>query len=262
MLASSRIPEPTRGRALYRARLLVCICLSTANSALAQPAKVPEGRRMPSGGDTRKAALPAKEPAAKIGKIYVTGNDVTQDRVILNAMGLFPGQTLRYPEVKAAERKLGELGIFDTNPDYAPTIAVLESKDGFGVYKDILVRVTETPTGRMSIMPAITRNGFAISLMVDERNFDLFRIPTSLADIWDGRAFRGAGQKLQMNLVEITVLPCPLPNIAALERFNALRFVTESFVDAYPELLTDTLDGLEKLLEDLSALRKSFRAKE
>src|ERR1019366_4434916 len=44
-------------------------------------------------------------------------------------------------------------------------------------------------------------NGVVGSIVLNERNFDLFRLPTSFADFFDGRAFRGAGQELRIEAV-------------------------------------------------------------
>jgi outer membrane protein insertion porin family len=48
--------------------------------------------------------------------------------------------------------------------------------------------------------------GIVGSIILNERNFDIFRFPTSLADIFDGRAFRGAGQELRVEAVPGTQL--------------------------------------------------------
>jgi outer membrane protein insertion porin family len=48
--------------------------------------------------------------------------------------------------------------------------------------------------------------GLVGSVVLNERNFDLFRPPTSLADILEGRAFRGAGQEFRLEAVPGTQL--------------------------------------------------------
>ena len=49
-----------------------------------------------------------EKPKAKIGQIIIIGNDITQDRVIRNAIDLYPGQVLQYPAVRLAERNLAD----------------------------------------------------------------------------------------------------------------------------------------------------------
>src|SRR5260370_21779105 len=66
---------------------------------------------------------------AKVGIIDIVGNDVTQERVIRRVIGLYPGQDLRYPELRIAENDLARLGIFHIDPDKGirPTLTVLET---------------------------------------------------------------------------------------------------------------------------------------
>src|SRR5262245_25359710 len=45
-------------------------------------------------------------PRYKLGQIIILGNDITRDRVILDAMDLAPGQVLSYPEIRLAEQRL------------------------------------------------------------------------------------------------------------------------------------------------------------
>src|SRR6185437_2479985 len=53
----------------------------------------------------------------RVGRIIIDGNSVTRDRVIMNQLGLYPGQILQYPELENARIRLSRLGIFDqANP--------------------------------------------------------------------------------------------------------------------------------------------------
>ncbi|MBI1830195.1 MAG: BamA/TamA family outer membrane protein, partial [Planctomycetes bacterium] len=137
----------------------------------------------------------------------IVGNTVTQDRVIRRMLqGIQPGQVLRYPELRIAERDLARLNIFEMNPDKGvrPTIQVLDSP---GPFKDILVKVEETRTGSLMLGAGINSdNGFVGSIVLNERNFDILRFPTSFSDVLEGRAFRGAGQELRIEAVPGTVI--------------------------------------------------------
>lgn len=144
-----------------------------------------------------------RSAAHKVGQVIVVGNEVTQDRVIRRVLGLYPGQTLRYPELREAERNLARLNIFEVKPDQGirPTVTVLDP-DSPGEYKDVLVQVKETHTGSFMIGAGVNSdNGIVGSIVLNERNFDIFRFPTSVADIFEGRAFRGAGQELRIEAV-------------------------------------------------------------
>jgi len=139
----------------------------------------------------------------RVGNIFVEGNTVSQDRVILNQLDLRPGQILQYPLIRDAEMRLIRLGIFDAeNP---PSIEVVQNEFD-NMFKDIRVRVNETRTGQFMIGAGVNSNsGVNGSIVLNERNFDLFRFPTSWDDFRDGRAFRGAGQEFRLEAVPATI---------------------------------------------------------
>ncbi len=141
------------------------------------------------------------QPQAYVGEVIIVGNSVTKDRVIRRVLGIYPGQVLRYPELRVGERDLARLGIFDINPELGirPTVQALESP---GPYKDVLVKVNETRTGSIMLGAGVSSDsGIVGSIVLNERNFDIFRLPTSFADFFDGKAFRGAGQELRIEAV-------------------------------------------------------------
>lgn len=138
------------------------------------------------------------QPQSYVGTVDIIGNTVTKDRVIRRMLGFYPGQVLRYPELRNAERDLARLNIFEMNPELGirPTVTALENPTP---YKDVLVRVQETRTGSLMLGAGFnSNNGIVGSIVLNERNFDLFRFPTSFSDFFEGRAFRGAGQELRI----------------------------------------------------------------
>lgn len=142
------------------------------------------------------------KPMAYVGQVIIVGNTVTQDRVIRRMLQeLQPGQILRYPELGYAERDLARLGLFEMNPELGirPTVQALDTP---GPFKDILVKVQETRTGSLMFGAGVNSDsGIVGSIVLNERNFDIFRFPTSFADLWEGKAFRGAGQELRIEAV-------------------------------------------------------------
>ena len=139
-----------------------------------------------------------EKPQSYVGEVIIVGNNVTQDRVIRSMLGLYPGQILRYPELKLAESNLARLGIFEMNPELGqrPSVTAIESP---GPFKDVLVKVQETRTGTFMLGAGVNSNsGLVGTIALNERNFDLFKFPTSFADFIDGKAFRGAGQELRI----------------------------------------------------------------
>ncbi len=153
------------------------------------------------------AAAPpaAKKAAARVGQIIIVGNEITRQDVILREVPLYPGQVLSLPELRAAERKLRRLGLFECKPDGSvkPTVKVLDNPaDPDSPFKDVLISVQEANTGSMMFGLGVnSKGGLAGSIVLQERNFDLFRFPTSLDDLTSGRAFRGAGMTFRLELI-------------------------------------------------------------
>jgi outer membrane protein assembly complex protein YaeT len=134
----------------------------------------------------------------RVGQVQVRGNEVTKQNVILRQLGpaLRPGQVLQYPEVEAAEARLNRLGIFDA--ENRPRITVVQNEFDSPM-KDLIVEVQETRTGQFMIGGSVNSNaGLNGSIVLNERNFDITRIPTSWDDFRYGRAFRGAGQEFRL----------------------------------------------------------------
>ncbi len=136
-----------------------------------------------------------EQPPVRVGNIFIVGNTRTRQNVILRQVPLFPGEILSFPDVLEAEKNLARLDIFNS-PDGSvrPTVRVLdpESPNGF---RDILITVEEQNTGTFQIGAGVTSDaGFTGSIIINERNFDITRFPTSFDDFLSGNAFRGAGQ--------------------------------------------------------------------
>jgi outer membrane protein assembly factor BamA len=149
-----------------------------------------------------------ERPPARVGQIFIAGNDVTRQNVILRQVPLYPGQILTYPDLRVAERNLAKLNIFESNPEKGvrPTLSVLDNNDD-SPFKDVLVQVKETTTGSFLVGVGVNSDaGLTGSIVLNERNFDLFRPPTSLEDFFSGRAFRGGGQEFRIEAVPGTQL--------------------------------------------------------
>jgi outer membrane protein assembly complex protein YaeT len=132
----------------------------------------------------------------RVGRVIIEGNDVTQDRVILNQLDLRPGQIFDYTKIEEAQMRLARLGIFD--PEDPPRVEVIPNEFD-SLFKDIRVRVKETRTGQFMIGGSVNSDyGFSGNITINERNFDICRLPTSWDDFRYGRAFRGAGQELRI----------------------------------------------------------------
>jgi outer membrane protein assembly factor BamA len=146
-----------------------------------------------------------EEPQARVGQIIIIGNDRTAQNVILRQMPIYPGQVLSYPDLKVAEANLARLNIFEMSPDGSTRPTVEVRNNPFmpdSPFKDVIVNVRETSTGSLMFGLGVNSDaGFTGSIVLNERNFDLFRLPTSLEDAISGNAFRGAGQEFRIEAV-------------------------------------------------------------
>ena len=144
-----------------------------------------------------------ERPPLRVGRVIIVGNTVTEDRVIRRALGIYPGQVLRLPELRLAEANLTRLGIFETDPQKGsrPVVQAIDNQDDPNV-KDIIVHVKETHTGTFNVGAGFnTNNGLVGTITLNERNFALNRIPTSWEDFLEGRAFRGGNQELNIQAI-------------------------------------------------------------
>jgi hypothetical protein len=91
-------------------------------------------------------AEPAEKDPARVGQIFIIGNENVKQDVILRQVPLFPGQVLTYPALRDAERNLEKTGLFGVDPENGirPTVRVVDSGDGSG-FKDIIITVEEKP---------------------------------------------------------------------------------------------------------------------
>lgn len=144
-----------------------------------------------------------ERPPDRVGRVIVSGNDVTRQNVILRQVPVYPGQILEYPALAQAERNLARLGIFEMDPEKGqrPTVTVLDPFSD-NPCKDILVQVQETQTGSLLFSVGVNSDaGLQGSVVLNEKNFDITRWPTSFDDLFSGRAFRGAGQEFRLEAV-------------------------------------------------------------
>jgi outer membrane protein insertion porin family len=177
-----------------------------------------------------------ERPPARVGQIFIIGNERTRDNVILRQVPLFPGQILTFPDLDIAKANLMRLGIFTGGPGQGgpggaggppPEVNVLD-REGDSEFKDIEIRVNEANTGSLMFGVGVNSNtGLVGTIVLNEHNFDLFNPPTSLQDFLNGRAWRGAGQNFR-----ITAMPGSI-----LQMYNV------SFIEPY---LFDTRNSLQE----------------
>lgn len=74
----------------------------------------------------------------RVGQIFIAGNTVTRDNVILRQVPFFPGQVLSVDDVRTAEKNLDRLKLFKVKCK----IEVLDA-DSDSTFKDLLIVVEE-----------------------------------------------------------------------------------------------------------------------
>lgn len=163
---------------------------------------------------------------ARVGQIFIIGNERTRDNVILRQVPLFPGQILTFPDLDIAKAKLMRLGIFAGGPGQGgpggqgsppPEVNVLD-REGDSEFKDIEIKVNETNTGSLMFGVGVNSNtGLVGTIVLNERNFDLFNPPTSVQDLLNGRAFRGAGQNFRITAMPGSIMQ--MYNFAFMEPY-------------------------------------------
>jgi hypothetical protein len=80
------------------------------------------------------------EEPARVGQIFLVGNEVTPQGLILDRLQLYPGQVLTDKDLRAAQQRLGWL----TPLGIVSSASALDDP-AEPVFKDIRVKVTETP---------------------------------------------------------------------------------------------------------------------
>lgn len=186
-----------------------------------------------------------QEPTPKyVGQIRVIGNEVTRQNVVLREVPLYPGQLLTYPEIRRGEANLARLGIFEMNQEGVRPHIEIEDVPGSD-YADVNVYVQETKTGSLLFGLGVTSDaGFTGSIVLNERNFDITRVPTSWDDFLSGRAFRGAGQELRLEAVPGTTVQRYSATFREPRLFDSLFSLTVGgyyFTRQYDEYLEERL---------------------
>lgn len=147
--------------------------------------------------------LVVQGPAFRFGEVTVTGNDITQSKVILRRAELAnvrPGQPASQTSMDRLEARLRRDRLFDTLQD-PPNVSVAPPRPEDPGTRDVFVEVAETNTGEFNIGAAISSDAGVVGrLGVVQRNFDVGDFPDSAGDLFSGRAFRGAGQTLRLDL--------------------------------------------------------------
>ena len=132
---------------------------------------------------------------ADVGLVDITGNTLTQDRVIRGQTRLMPGHRFDAREIQRTEERIKNSGLFST----AKVRVQKEDLQRPGV-RDVLIEVKEKNTGSMNFGVGVgSDSGVLGNISLTQNNFDVADVPQTVGEFFSGRAFRGAGQSFAMN---------------------------------------------------------------
>jgi outer membrane protein insertion porin family len=188
--------------------------------------QVPLGSTSPQGTATSSYPPPGTIPTQ-----YTTPNPGYSSAPVSPAVPSYGTPTYSYPGNTTPPQNYGQTGPLApvTQPQvvqgtpYMPPVIGAQPAPGYGSGNDlfggspnpvfdpdgpvtrdltIIPQVAEAQTGRFMLGVGVNSNaGVLGSIVLDEQNADITRLPTSWRDFIEGRAFRGAGQQVRIEAV-------------------------------------------------------------
>lgn len=145
----------------------------------------------------------------RIGRINITGNKQTQDKVIRRVLDEYDFQPGRWYNADIARGDAAGSGYLEKlirRTTYAESARITPSGQ-MPNQKDAQVSITEGQTGSVMLGAGVASDSGVIGQFVyEQRNFDISDYPKSFREFITGRAFRGAGQSLRISLQPGTVV--------------------------------------------------------
>lgn len=131
------------------------------------------------------------------GLVKIQGNFLTKDKVIRRLVRIEPGRPLDGREIELARLRLQATRLFGNT-----RVTVQKSQDGSEPNKrDILVEVAEKNTGSFNFGVGLSSDaGVFGEISLKQENFDIADWPLSFRELVNARAFRGAGQTMEIAL--------------------------------------------------------------
>jgi len=196
----------------------------------------------------------------RIGRIDITGNEQTQDKVIrrvLDERDFTPGQA--YNADIAPMSGGGKLETEVQRAVMAEDVMIrpVEPAGGEPGQKDVKVDIKEGRTGMVMIGGAVSSDASVMGQLVyNQQNFDITDWPESFKDLVSGNAFKGAGQSIRIAAepgTEVSQYSITFTNPYFRDKPMSLS-VTGSkwsrYMECYDEERTKGYVGFEKRLKD------------
>jgi len=129
----------------------------------------------------------------RLGRVIVSGNTKSQDKLVFREMRVEPGQLYNSAELQDAQDRIKSRPYFDQ-------VSMTPIGDDPNV-RDVLVEVHEAKTAIFQVGAAVSSDGgLAGQFIFNQKNFDIANAPGSVTDIFAEHAFTGAGQDLRITL--------------------------------------------------------------
>ena len=135
------------------------------------------------------------------GEVVIQGNTLTKHNVIRRQVELRPDRPLDSVAAERSERRVRNTRLFGQTQS-GVKLTLQDPDPVEPLYRDVLIEVEEGNTGSIDIGGAVSSDaGLLGRIALTQRNFDLFDTPDSAGEFFSGRAFRGAGQTFQIELL-------------------------------------------------------------
>lgn len=129
----------------------------------------------------------------KTGLVEIQGNDITRDDVIRRNLTIRPDRPLDNTEFRESERRLENTNLFGRRETRITPQPEDPNNPG---YRDVLVEIEETNTGKFSLGGSVGSDGGVVGLIsLQQNNFDVMDTPDTFGEFIRGNAFRGGGQQ-------------------------------------------------------------------
>jgi len=186
----------------------------------------------------------------RIGWIEVNGNYFTREKVIRRELRFYPEEIYDSTETRAAENRLEGTRLFSS-------VSIEPTGDQADI-RDVLVTVEESDNTSTFVAGASAGSNMGLvgNIMIENRNFDLFDTPKSWKEFFKGRAFRGAGQTMQIKLqpgTEVTSFRIDFREPYLMDKpigFGSSLFLFERGRDGYDEERIGGRISFDKQFED------------
>lgn len=134
-----------------------------------------------------------------VRRIEIRGLSKTKEDVVRRDLTFYPEEIAAASKFRESEQVLANTGYFVAEPPKKPVQIELAPQEG--PLRDAIVRVEEGPTGRFLVTAGVgSDTGLLGGVTIEEANFDISHWPGSWNDVWEGNAFRGAGQRMSIVL--------------------------------------------------------------